>query len=258
MELNKIYKCDCMEGLKRLPDNSIDLIIVSPPYNLKGFKGGAESDGGLWKSTIRYDSYDDNMTEEEYQAWQVKFLNLCAKKLKDDGSIFYNHKNRTIDGTTVSPLQWILRSSLNLRQEIVWNRGGSVRLHKSYYLSNTERVYWLTKSKTNVRFSRQSNISEVWDISPDCCNEHPAPFPVALPDSIIPHVLGDKKMRAEKGNLVVLDPFMGSGTVAVSAKKWGCDYIGFDISEKYIKMAEKRIAQINNENNVMDNFFDYE
>lgn len=67
--------------------------------------------------------------------------------------------------------------------------------------------------------------------------EHPAPFPIEIPDNIISNVAQGEK-------ITVLDPFMGSGTVALSAKKHGCDYLGFDISEKYIQMAEVRLADI--------------
>lgn len=72
---------------------------------------------------------------------------------------------------------------------------------------------------------------------PETNNEHPAPFPITLPDNIIPSV-------AQGERILVLDPFLGSGTVAMSAIKNGCDYIGFDKIQEYVDMAEKNLAKI--------------
>ena len=85
LELNKIYKIDVLEGLKKLDDESIDLIVTSPPFNL----GNNHHTG-----TKRHKSYEDNMNEKEYQEWQILVLNECFRVLKKDGSMIYHHKNR--------------------------------------------------------------------------------------------------------------------------------------------------------------------
>lgn len=86
LELNKIYNVDCLEGLKSLDDESVDLIITSPPYNL----GKSHHTGS--NHFKAYTDYDDNMPEELYQKWQVEILNECYRVLKKDGSLMYNHK----------------------------------------------------------------------------------------------------------------------------------------------------------------------
>ena len=88
-------------------------------------------------------------------------------------------------------------------------------------MPTTEKIYWLIKEKKNPIFKRVDGIdfiTEVWRFSPDKKNEHPAPFPIELPNNIIPCV-------AQGNRISVLDPFMGSGTVALSAVKNNCDYI---------------------------------
>ena len=81
--------------------------------------------------------------------------------------------------------------------------------------------------------------TEVWKFAPDKNNPHPAPFPIELPDNIIPCV-------AQGERITVLDPFMGSGTVALSAVKNGCDYIGFEKFQEYVDMANNKISEYKN------------
>lgn len=270
LDLNTIHKGDCLELLKSLPDNSVDLVITSPPYNLKGLKttygkkARMNKDAEWWDS-IQYDGYDDDMPEPLYQKWQIELLNEIYRVLKESGSCFYNHKDRPINGTIMSPLTWLQQSKMNLRQIIVWDRKTSVNKSNTFYIPSTEYIFWLTKSTKNVRFERQPYLAQkgeqkgeyihlpsVWTVPPTGqfkftwqgkTETHPAPYPLELIDRIIPSVLGSKKMQDELGNLVVLDPFMGSGTTAIGAVKYGCDWIGFEQSDKYIAMATERLEK---------------
>lgn len=273
LDLNTIHRGNCMELLKSLPDNSVDLVITSPPYNLRGLKttygkkaGKNQNTGYHWNDTIDYDGYEDDMTESLYQKWQIELLDEIWRILKPSGSLFYNHKDRACDGTIINPLMWIQHSKINLRQIIVWDKKTSVNSNSTMYIPSTEYIYWLTKSTKNVRFERQPylakngehkgeyiNLPAVWTASPGKkfkftwkgeTKTHPAPYPLELIDRIILSVLGSQKMRDELGNnLVVLDPFMGSGTTAIGAIKHGCDWIGFEQSEMYIAMANERIEK---------------
>ena len=111
IEKNKIYTVDCLRGLKSLSDDSIDLIITSPPYNLgnthhTGFK--------------KHQAYSDNLPEEDYQNWQVEILQECFRVLKSEGSMMYQHKNRIKNGVQISPYEWIFKTDFKIKQEIVW------------------------------------------------------------------------------------------------------------------------------------------
>ena len=97
--LNKIIHGDCLEVMRQLPDNCIDLVVTSPPYNLKNSSGNGMKDGrgGKWKNAELvngYANYDDCMPHEEYVEWQNDCLKEMFRLLKNDGAIFYNHKRR--------------------------------------------------------------------------------------------------------------------------------------------------------------------
>ena len=245
LDVNKIYKIDVLEGLRQLDDESVDLIITSPPYNKTGYNNystNGKRKGDIWSKAIMYggNADADNMPEDEYEDWQVEILNECFRVLKPDGSLFYNHKTRVKKNKISFPLEWIYRSKLICRQIITWDRSSSVNMDKCRYIPSTEYIFWLIKRQKSPRFKRQDGTlfpAEVWKFAPASKNKHPAPFPETLPDNIIPNVAQGEK-------ILVLDPFMGSGTVAVSAKKHGCDYIGFELFDEYIDMANKRLENI--------------
>jgi len=245
LDVNQIYKVDVLDGLKQLDDCSVDLIITSPPYNLRGFQNRAyrhDAKNDIWNKSIDYggDIELDNKPENEYEDWQVQVLNECFRVLKPDGSMFYNHKTRVNKNKISFPLEWINRSDFICRQIITWDRSSSVNMDKCRYVPCTEYIFWLIKQRKNPRFKRQNDTlfpTEVWKFAPAIKNSHPAPFPVELPDNIIPNV-------AQGERILVLDPFMGSGSVAVSAVKNGCDYIGFDLFDEYIEMANERIEKL--------------
>ena len=239
LELNKIYCIDVLEGLKQLDDESIDLIITSPPYNKMGLNGNQK--GVKWVGTIDYgnDKNIDNKPEEEYQKWQIEILNECFRVLKKEGSMFYNHKNRIIKGVgeISNPYEWIINTPFKVRQEIIWDRGSTNDVNRKRFLPTTEKIYWLTKS-AKPKFDRKIDTpfkKEVWSFPFKTNTEHPAPFPIDMPDNIV-HCIQEKDEK-----LIVLDPFMGSGTVAVSALKHNCFYIGFELLKEYVDMAEKNI-----------------
>ena len=100
MEIDKIYKEDCLETLAKMEDNSIDLIVTSPPYN----KGLYWKDKKIvrtmsWNVTgIDYDSYQDSMSHDDYVDWQRNIISECIRVLKPSGSLFYNHKDILVGG----------------------------------------------------------------------------------------------------------------------------------------------------------------
>ena len=140
MEKNKINNISWEEAFKKIKNDSIDLIITSPPYNL----GGSFHTGNK-KYEKAYNKYNDNLPENVYQEEQIKFLNSCYDKLKDEGSMFYNHKPRIKNEVCIHPLEWILKSKFILKQEIVW-KNRSQNFDKIRFYPFTERIYWLVKS----------------------------------------------------------------------------------------------------------------
>lgn len=101
METDIIYNEDCLETLARMEDNSIDLIVTSPPYN-KNFYAPSSGKAGSWSAMrggqIPYDKYSDSMPPQEYENWQRKIISECLRVLKPSGSLFYNHKDILVGG----------------------------------------------------------------------------------------------------------------------------------------------------------------
>lgn len=234
MELDRIYCCDVLEGLRSLPDNSIDLIVTSPPYN-KGFynkhKKRSKWDFCKTKSrVIKYGDFDDTLQPDEYEKWQRDILTECCRVIKPTGSIFYNHKDILYEHNTIHPC---FVYDYPLKQVIVWDRGCTLSIDKSYFYPTTEYVYWIKKNAdARVYFDRSNAIFQknVWRLNPEKNNNHPAPFPLELPENCI--------LACTKEGDIVLDPFMGSGTTARAAKKHGRHYIGFELNPEYIQETD--------------------
>ena len=245
LDLNKIYNIDALEGLRALDDESIDIIITSPPYNKAGLNGKRK--GGKWKNTIDYggDINIDNKPEDEYQEWQLEILKECYRVLKKDGLMFYNHKNRIVNGKgyIISPYTWLLKSPFLIRQEIIWNRKNGPNQEPSRYVPVFESIWVLSKQKDTI-FQRNKDIehkTDIWTISPGRKKKHPAPFPIDIPRNILSSLNADK---IKDRDIVVLDPFMGSGTTAKAAIEKGYDYIGFDIVKEYVDDVNNSISDI--------------
>lgn len=184
MELNKIYNEDCLEFLKRMHDNSIDLIVTSPPYNKSAYyPKSANNNAKKWVRKIDYDVYSDDMTPKDYEAWQRNVLNECMRVLKPEGSIFYNHKDIYADKLAVAP-KWVY--DYPLHQQIIWDRGSSPSLDPHYFQPITEYIYWIVKDKDKTYFDKGEAIfrTNIWRMNFES-NPHPAPFPLYLVQNIV-------------------------------------------------------------------------
>lgn len=247
--LNKIVCGDAVDVMKTLPDNSIDLIVTSPPYNLKNSSGNGMKDGrgGKWKNAQLvngYANYDDCMPHDEYVVWQRECLSEMMRVIPEHGAIFYNHKWR-VQGGLLQDRQDIV-NGFPVRQIIIWKRAGGINFNDYFFLPSYEVIYLIAKPKFRL-LPTANRHGDVWVIPQESKNTHPAPYPVALTDRIISSV--DAK--------VILDPFMGSGTTAISAINFKRDYIGIDNSMEYCRMAEDRIKSHKAQPTLFDLNHDY-
>lgn len=232
--VNKIICGDCIEIMKQMPDKSVDLVITSPPYNLKNSTGNGMSVNtktGKWAGNALqngYSHYDDNMPHEKYSAWQHNCLLEMYRLLKDDGAIFYNHKWRVQAGLLQDRQDIVF--DLPVRQIIIWKRKGGINFNPGYFLPTYEVIYMIAKPKFKLK-PKANAFGDVWEFTQEMKNGHPAPFPIDLIDRIV----------SSTSSRLILDPFMGSGTTAISAIKHDREYIGIDISPEYCQMANERI-----------------
>ena len=240
MEEIKLINGDCFEALKNIPNNSIDVVITSPPYNKAGYEGfiRKRNDKDSWKQrNVDYgnDPLNDFMVESDYQAQQIILLNTLRDKLTHDGSIFYNHKVRVAKHKASHPMEWIIKSDCVFRQQLVWDRSNSPAVAPIRYLPTTELIFWLTKDAVQPNFNRSTELEfkgEVWRFMAENNPNHPAPFPTDLPMNILKNI---------KGDITVLDPYMGSGTVGLVCKQLGLKFIGIEKDPNYFEIAKNRI-----------------
>lgn len=239
MEYNKIIQGDCLDVMKKLPDKSIDLIVTSPPYNLKNSTGNGMKDGrgGKWKNAALvkgYSDHNDNMPHDEYVEWQRACLTEMLRLLPEDGAIFYNHKWRVQNGL-LQDRQDIVKG-FPVRQIIIWKRKGGINFNQGYFLPTYEVIYLIAKKKFKLAPKANAH-GDVWEFKQETKNPHPAPFPLALINRII----------SSTNAQIILDPFIGSGTTAIAALENGRNYLGIELSQEYVEMAKQRIKNYKNQ-----------
>ena len=224
--MSKVICGDCLEVMKDIPDNSIDMVLTSPPYNKQAV-------GGRLVKKVKYEENKDTMPEKEYQEWQIKILNECHRV----GNVcFYNHKIRYQNGVAIHPMEWILKTKWNLHQEIIWNRKitGNIRGWRCWNID--ERIYWLVKEKPKEISQELAQMTSVWNIRPEMKAIHPAAFPIEIAERCI-------KIGSKEGDLI-LDPFAGSGTTGVACRNLNRNYILIEKEPEYIDIINKRLNTI--------------
>ena len=234
-DLNHIYCGDTIEVMDSLPTKSVDLIVTSPPYNIKNSSGNGLKcgKGGKWPQARLlngYATYDDAMPYEDYVRWQKRCLDSMMRLLSDDGAIFYNHKWRVQRGLIQDRREIV--GDFPVRQIIIWERNGGINFNPGYFLPTYEVIYLIVKPTFKLN-KGASKIGDIWKIGQDQDNWHPAPFPVELASRCI----GTTDAK------VILDPFMGSGSTAIAAERNGRDWVGIDISSEYCQQAMARIEK---------------
>jgi modification methylase len=230
----KVHCGDCVELMDRMPLGSVGLVVTSPPYNIRNSTGNglkSRSQGGKWVNAALVDGYSDHndaMPHEEYVAWQRRCLTSMMRVLRDDGAIFYNHKWR-VQGGLLQDRSDIV-DGFPVRQIIIWQRDGGFNFNPGYFLPTYEVIYLICKPGFKL-VPKANGVGDVWRISQENNNPHPAPFPIELAQRCI----------AATNAQVILDPFMGSGTTAMAAQSCGREWVGMELSGDYCKLAKERI-----------------
>ena len=227
---------DALDVMRQMPDACLDLVVTSPPYNLKNSTGNGMKDGrgGKWANAALvngYSHHNDNMPHNEYAKWQRDCLTEMFRLIKNDGAIFYNHKWRVQAGL-LQDRQDIV-AGFPVRQIIIWRRKGGINFNKGYFLPTYEVIYMICK-KDFVLAKGANSYGDIWEFTQEMKNSHPAPFPVALIERII----------SSTNAQLILDPFMGSGTTAIAAKNLNRHFVGIDISPEYIELAKSRLDNV--------------
>lgn len=244
---HKIYWGDSINILRdQIPDESIDLIFVDPPYNIgKNFNGLKDK----WKN------------EDDYLSWCYQWIDLCIQKLKPSGSMYI------MTSTQFMPyFDIFIRKKMEILSRIVWSYDSSGVQAKNYYGSMYEPILFCVKDKNNYTFNAKDIMVEaktgskrklidyrknppqvyssekvpgnVWDFARvryrmDEYENHPTQKPIALLDRII-------KASSNEGD-TILDPFSGTFTTGFVAKQLSRKSISIEIQEEYLKIGLRRL-----------------
>ena len=246
---NKIILGDCIEKLKELPDNSIDLIFADPPYNM-------QLQGDLWRpNQTKVDAVNDDWDKyesfEHYDKFTTEWLKECKRVLKEDGTIWVigSYHNIFRVGKIIQDLGfWILN-------DVIWMKTNPMPNFKGTRFNNAhETLIWASKNK-NSRYKFHYKSMKAFNDDKQMRSDWY--IPICLGDERI-RINGEKAHSTQKPEEllyrailsssdvgdIVLDPFMGSGTTGAVAKLLRRKYIGFEKEAFYKKVAEDRIKKI--------------
>ena len=244
-EINKTHNIDCIEGLKKLPDKSIDCIVTSPPY---------------WKG-FEYEAYFNSY--KQYLDWCEIWIRECKRVLKPDGTFWLNVINDSEITIRAFELMEIATRKImfKLHDTIVWYRYNQQPANTNRQLTNQcEYVFILLHTSANVELNKAAayeknphifktkNVGNVWEIPFNSGKKSAkdfgrketkskwghSGFPIELPETCI-------LLSTNEGD-IVLDPFMGSGTTGEAANNNNRNFIGFDLSADYCKMSNERVG----------------
>jgi site-specific DNA-methyltransferase (adenine-specific) len=257
--LNKIHLEDCIIGMKQLPDNSIDIAIADPPYNLS--KGGnwkwdnsvkLPGLGGNWNKVMQG---WDNMPLYDHFISTVEWLSELKRVVKPTGSMWIHGTYHNI-GLINFAMQML---EIEIINEVIWfKRNSFPNLSGRRLTASHETILWAHTGKPNSReyhfnyeASKELDFPEdkikqpgkqmrtVWDIPNNKTKEelkygkHPTQKPVRLIERML-------RISSKKGD-ILLSPFSGAGTDCVVGKKLGLKYIGFELEKEYLDLSQIRL-----------------
>ncbi|MEI8360791.1 MAG: DNA methyltransferase [bacterium] len=249
--INKIIHGDCINVLKELPDNSIDLVFADPPYFLQLPKGKRLKRADGSEVIPVDDEWDKFESYEDYDNFTHNWIKECQRVLKTTGTIWiigmYHNIFRV--GKIMQDLGiWFLN-------DVIWVKIGALpNLSCRRLTNNHETLLWAVKDKNckkytfNYKLLKEMNGGKQmkdtdWNFSicrggerlrgADGIKSHPTQKPLKLIQQVI--------LTASKKGDLILDPFMGSGTTAVVAKALDRNWIGIEKEKKYVDLATERV-----------------
>lgn len=249
LPINQILHGDCIELLKSFPENSVDLIFADPPYNLQLSKELYRPN--MTKVEAVDDGWDKFNSFEEYDSFTSEWLSASQKVMKETGTIWVigSYHNIYRVGSIMQDLGfWILN-------DVVWIKNNPMPNFRGVRFTNAhETLIWAQKKKgTRYTFNHKSmkalnddlQMRSDWNL-PLVTGKHRIKsngikaHSTQKPESLLYRVI----LASSNPGDVVLDPFLGSGTTGAVAKKLGRNWIGIERDKKYIKVAQKRIDEV--------------
>ncbi|GAK58330.1 DNA methylase N-4/N-6 domain protein [Candidatus Vecturithrix granuli] len=243
--INTITQGDCLKLFKQISSESVDITFADPPFNLQK----------------KYSHYKDKRHVQEYLAWCQEWIREMVRVTKPTGSIFLHNIPKWLTYYAA-----FLNEIATFRHWIAWD-APTAPMGKSLQPSHYGILYYVKNIKANkyyeIRYSHKRCrkcgyllkdyggkkaglhpfgplVSDVWtDIHRIKHNKYRDNHPCQLPIHLLERII---LMSTDEGDLV-LDPFIGTGTTAIAAKRLGRNYIGFDLDENYVQITKDHLAQ---------------
>jgi site-specific DNA-methyltransferase (adenine-specific)/modification methylase len=234
----ELIQGNCLEKLKNIPSNSVDMVFTSPPYNMNlRIRNGVHCSRQIVKEiSSKYEGFDDNLSMEDYFNFNVK---IVSELLRVSNLVFYNVQFLT--GNKSALYRLIGHFYDKLKEFIIWDKinaqpaiGEKVLNSRFEVILVFENTHPESRKFETATFDR-GTLQNLWQIKrgSKIDKSHGATFPEELVEMAV------KNFSPE--NATVLDPFMGTGTVGVVCKKTNRNFIGIEMLPNYFKIAEKRI-----------------
>lgn len=232
---------NCLDVLKQMPDNGIDCVVTSPPYNMNlRIRNGKYCSRQIVKEiSTKYEGYDDNLPMSEYFEFNKQ---VVSELLRVSDLVFYNVQFLT--GNKPALFKLLGEFSEKVKEFIVWDKiNAQPAIGEGVLNSRFEAVIVFQNSAPESRkfetaqFGR-GTLQNVWQIKrgKKIDGSHGAVFPLELAELIIANFT--------KETATVLDPFLGTGTTGLACKNLGRNFVGIEMLQKYYDVAQKRIGVI--------------
>lgn len=249
---NKLFYGNCLIEMKKLPSECVDLVVADPPYTIKRNFGAG---------TIATNN-------DSFTTWCEKWIGECCRLLKPTSSIYI-----CINWEASSIIESILKKYFIVRNRITWKRDKG-RGAKKNWKNNLEDIWFATKSadytfnlnavkikrpvlapyidktgkprdwqEKNGKKFRYTHPSNIWTdlVVPFWSMAENTEHPTQKPEKLIERII----LASSNKDDLVFDPFIGSGTTAVVARKLGRNFLGFEIEKKFYVLAKKRLNTVN-------------
>lgn len=243
VELDRIYNESCLETLKRMGDNSVDIVVTSPPYNmnLRIRNGKYCSRQIVDEFSTKYVGFSDNIPIDEFYKFHLSVIKEC---LRVSPIMFYNIQ--VVTGSKRAFFKIIGEMSEYLKDIVIWDKGvaqpamaNAVLNRQSELILIFEKENAISRQFKKCNFDR-GTMNDVWCIKrglkDKSLKDHSAIFPEELVERILLNF-------TDEGD-VVYDPFIGTGTTGVVCRKLGRRFIGSELITGYAELATKRIEHI--------------
>lgn len=238
--INQIFNESCIDTMKKIPDNFVDVVITSPPYNMNlRIRNGEYCSRQIVKEiSTKYEDFPDNLPINDFYEFHSSVL---KELLRISNLVFYNIQ--IVTGSKRAFFKIIGEFSENLKDIIIWDKkyaqpaiGEQVLNRRSELILVFENDYPISRQFRSATFKR-GTLDDVWVIDRERTKTetHGATFPQKLISTIIENF-------SNEGD-IIYDPFLGTGTTAVVAKKFNRKYIGSEISKKYFKVCKDRLKK---------------